>query len=163
MKIIEFYSAHDKSHWLEKIGESDWRAGKYLYELLKTEKLKTHVGESAELLMLTEGKELISFCALAEKDEIPTDLTPWIGFVYTFPNYRGKRHAGRLLGHAERLAKKPAQRMSTFPPTTSACMRNTATSFSKWRKPKMAVIQEFMSSGCKIISAVSTSHFFKKG
>ncbi len=105
-RVIEFYSAHDKSYWLEKIGESDWRAGKYLYELLKTENLKTHVGESAELLMLTEGKELISFCTLAEKDEIPTDLTPWIGFVYTFPNYRGKRHVGRLLGHAERLAKK---------------------------------------------------------
>ena len=106
MKIIEFYSADDKTYWLEKIGECDWRAGKYLYELLKTEKLKTLVGENAKVLLLTEGKELLSFCTLAEKDEIPTDLTPWIGFVYTFPNYRRKRYAGMLLDYAESLAKK---------------------------------------------------------
>ena len=106
MKIIEFYSADDKTYWLEKIGESDWRAGKYLYELLRTEKLKTLVGENAKVLLLTEEKELLSFCTLAEKDEIPTDLTPWIGFVYTFPNHRGKRYAGMLLDYAEHLAKK---------------------------------------------------------
>lgn len=71
MKIIEFYSASDKAYWLEKIGESDWRAGTYLYELLKTEKLKTLVGKDAKVLMLTDGKNLLSFCTLAEKDEVP--------------------------------------------------------------------------------------------
>ena len=106
MKIMEFYAASDKGHWLEKIGKCDWRAGKYLYELLKTEKLKSLVGEDAKVFMLTEGKKLISFCTLAEKDEIPIDLTPWIGFVYTFPNYRGNRRAGELLEYAENLAKK---------------------------------------------------------
>ncbi|MDE7291128.1 MAG: GNAT family N-acetyltransferase [Treponemataceae bacterium] len=106
MKIIEFYAASDKQHWLEKIRECDWKAGKYLYELLKTEKLKTLVGKDAKVLMLTDGKELISFCTLAEKDEIPTNLTPWIGFVYTFPNFRGNRRAGELLNYAENLAKE---------------------------------------------------------
>ena len=34
--------------------------------------------------------EQISFCTYAEKDDIqPTALTPWIGFVYTFPNIGG--------------------------------------------------------------------------
>ncbi len=106
MEIIEFYAASDKEYWLEKIKESDWRAGKYLYELLGTEKLQTLVGKDAKVLLLTDGKNLVSFCTLAEKDEILTDLTPWIGFVYTFPNYRGGRRAGELLDYAESLAKK---------------------------------------------------------
>lgn len=106
MKIIEFYAANDKQYWLEKIRECDWNAGKYLYELLKNEKLRTLVGKDAKVLMLTDGKDLLSFCTLSEKDEIPTNLTPWIGFVYTFPNYRGNRFAGELLNHAESLAKK---------------------------------------------------------
>ena len=55
--------------------------------------------------MLTEGSELVSFCTLAEKDDIqPTDLTPWIGFVYTFPKYRGKRYITKLLSEAEKIA-----------------------------------------------------------
>ena len=56
--------------------------------------------------MLTEGENLISFCTLAEKDDIqPTELTPWIGWVYTFPNYRGNRYMGKLLRYAESLAE----------------------------------------------------------
>ena len=56
--------------------------------------------------MLTEGDELISFCTLAEKDDIqPTELTPWIGFVYTFPQHRGHRYSGGLLSHAEEKAR----------------------------------------------------------
>lgn len=106
MKIIEFYAASDKQYWLEKIRECDWNAGKYLYELLKNEKLRTLVGKDAKVLMLTDEKDLLSFCTLSEKDEIHTNLTPWIGFVYTFPNYRGNRFAGELLNYAERLAKK---------------------------------------------------------
>lgn len=106
MKIIEFYAASDRQYWLEKIGECDWNAGKYLYELLRDEKLRTLVGKNTKVLMLTDGNELVSFCTLAEKDEIPAPLTPWIGFVYTFPNYRGNRRAGELLNHAENLAKK---------------------------------------------------------
>ena len=55
--------------------------------------------------MLVEGEALIAFCTLAPKDDIqPTDLTPWIGFVYTFPNHRGHRYAGMLLDYAESIA-----------------------------------------------------------
>ena len=32
-------------------------------------------------------------------------MTPWIGFVYTFPKYRGHRYAGGLIEYAETLAK----------------------------------------------------------
>lgn len=64
------------------------------------------VGENSKVLMLIGGDELISFCTYAEKDDIqPTDLTPWIGFVYTFPEYRGHRHVGKLFQEIEKLAK----------------------------------------------------------
>lgn len=56
--------------------------------------------------MLTEGGDLISFCTFADKDDIqPTELTPWIGWVYTFPHYRGHRYVGKLLSYAETLTK----------------------------------------------------------
>lgn len=107
MRTIEYFSEDDKAYWLAKIKESDWGAGQYLYELLKQEKLKQLVGENAKVLMLVDGRNLVSFCTLAEKDDIqPTELTPWIGWVYTFPAYRGNRYAGKLLCHAETLAKE---------------------------------------------------------
>lgn len=107
MKIIEYFSADNKEYWLSKIKESDWDAAQFLYSLLKNEELKQLVGDSTRVLMLVDGEDLISFCTLAEKDDIqPTDLSPWIGWIYTFPEYRGNHHAGKLLNHAEILAKK---------------------------------------------------------
>lgn len=107
MEIIEFFSTDNKEYWLSKMKECDWGAGQYLEKLLREGKLKQLVGESTKVLMLVDGDKLVSFCTFAEKDDIqPTDLTPWIGWVYTFPDYRGKRYAGKLLGHAEALAKE---------------------------------------------------------
>lgn len=106
MNIIEYYSTDNKEYWLSKMKESDWGAGQFLYELLKNQKLKEFVGENTKVLMLVDGENLISFCTFAEKDDIqPTELTPWIGWVYTFPHYRGHRYVGKLLSYAEALAK----------------------------------------------------------
>jgi predicted GNAT family N-acyltransferase len=106
MEIIEYFSSDNKEYWLSKIKESDWGAGQFLYDLLKNEKLKQLVGEHTRVLMLTDGDTLVSYCTLADKDDIqPTELTPWIGWVYTFPAYRGNRHVGKLLDHAAALAK----------------------------------------------------------
>ena len=106
MDIIEYFSTDNKEYWLSKIKESDWGAGQFLYELLKNHKLKEYVGENTKVLMLVDGENLISFCTFAEKDDIqPTELTPWIGWVYTFPHYRGHRYVGKLLSYAEALAK----------------------------------------------------------
>lgn len=107
MKILEYFSLENKDYWLSKIQECDWGAGQFLYELLRKNELKGLVGERTRVLMLTEGDELISFCTLAEKDDIqPTDLTPWIGWIYTFPAFRGHRHAGKLLEQTENLARE---------------------------------------------------------
>ena len=107
MKIIEYFSTDNKEYWLSKIKASDWGAGQYLHELLKNQKLKQLVGENTKVLMLTDGENLVSFCTFAEKDDIqPTDLTPWVGWVYTFPKYRGNRCIGKLLSYIETLAEE---------------------------------------------------------
>ena len=75
------------------------------------------MGAHSDVLLLTEGDNLISHCTFAERDDIqPTDLTSWVGFVYTFPQYRGNRYAGLLFKEVERLAKEqgfPAVYLST--------------------------------------------------
>lgn len=106
MQVIEYFNCDRPEYWLSQIGKSDWRAGQYLYELLSENKLKNAVGENSKVLMLVNGNELISFCTYAEKDDIqPTELTPWIGFVYTFPKYRGHRYVGYLFQEIEKIAK----------------------------------------------------------
>lgn len=107
MEMKEFYSIADKEYWLEEIKKSDWSAGQYLYELLCENRLKELCGESTKVLLLTEGQNLISFCTLAEQDDIrDPEFGPWIGFVYTFPEYRGNRLVGKLLEWAYAIAKQ---------------------------------------------------------
>lgn len=107
MQIIDYYSCDRPEYWLSQIKKSDWSAGQYLYELLNENKFKDAVGKNSKVLMLTDGDELVSFCTYSEMDDIqPTSLTPWIGFVYTFPKYRGHRYVGRLFSEIEKLAKE---------------------------------------------------------
>ena len=105
MKIIEYFTTENKEHWLNEIGKSDWGAGKYLYQLLRDNNLKSLVGETALVPMLVDGDKLIAFCSFAPLDDIqPTDMSPWIGFAYTFPQYRGHHYLGQLLDYAECIA-----------------------------------------------------------
>lgn len=105
MEIINYFDVDDKPFWLREIGKSDWGAGQYLYRLLSNDQLLDLCGGTTKVLMLTDGKILISFCTLAEQDEVrDTSLTPWIGFVYTFPEYRGRGYIGKLLEYARNTA-----------------------------------------------------------
>lgn len=107
MKIINYFASDNKDHWLGEIQKSDWSAGAYLYELLRDKKLKELCGEPTQVLLLTDQKELLSFCTYAEQDDVrEPSVTPWVGFAYTFPRYRGKRRMGKLLEHAYALAKR---------------------------------------------------------
>ena len=107
MKIITFHESDNQEHWLEEIRKSNWRAGPFLSKLLKEGTFFDSVGENSRVLLLVDGDELVSYCTYAEKDDIqPTDLTPWVGFVYTFPAHRGHRYAGLLFDEVERLAKE---------------------------------------------------------
>ena len=107
MNIISFYDSKRQVHWRDELKRCDWGAGRFLHQLLSEGSFFETVGEHSRVLMLTDGDELLSFCTFAEKDDIqPTDLTPWIGFVYTFPEHRGRRLVGLLFEEIERLARE---------------------------------------------------------
>lgn len=107
MEVINFFDSDRQNHWLEEIKRSDWGAGAFLHELISNETFFEAVGEGSKVLLLIDGDELISFCTYAQKDDIqPTELTPWVGFVYTFPEHRGRRYMGLLFKEIERLAKE---------------------------------------------------------
>lgn len=106
MQVIDYDNCGRQEYWLEQIKKSDWGAGQYLYQLLSENRFQDAVGEASAVLMLVNGDELISFCTYAEKDDIqPTALTPWVGFVYTFPPHRGHRYVGKLFQEIEKRAK----------------------------------------------------------
>ncbi len=106
MKIINYFENNQKDHWLNEIRKSDWSAGQFLYELLRDNRLQELCGKASRVLLLTEDDKLAAFCTYAEQDDIrDPSLKPWAGFVYTFPEYRGKRHMGKLLEQALTLAK----------------------------------------------------------
>ena len=144
MKIIEYYRCGDQGSYLSQIKQSDWGAGQYLYELLRDGSLNALCGESTRVLMLTEGGKLMAFCSLADKDDIqPTELSPWIGFVYTFPKYRGKRLAGYLLSYAEEVARSEDREFVYISLTMWGCMKNTAMSFLRKCSPSREKFQGF--------------------
>lgn len=106
MEIIDYFASENQGYWLDEIKKSDWSAGQYLHQLLVQNRFHTLLGDRSRLLLLVEGNALLAFCTYAQRDDTPDDtLTPWAGFVYTFPSYRGKRRMGKLLEHVYQLAK----------------------------------------------------------
>ncbi|MBQ2952119.1 MAG: GNAT family N-acetyltransferase [Clostridia bacterium] len=104
MRIIDYFQDARQSHWLEQIRGVEWRAARLL-ETLLTEGTFHEVLGRGTLYLLADGDVLASFLTLAERDCIDDPaLTPWIGFVHTAPEYRGRRCAGRLIDHAVRVA-----------------------------------------------------------
>ena len=107
MKVINYFESDKKEIWLEQLKNCEWGAGQFLYELLTQGSFFEATGEKSKVLMLVDGEELISFCTYAEKDDIqPTDLTPWMGFVYTYPKHRGHRYVQLLFDKMEELGKE---------------------------------------------------------
>ena len=117
LKVISFFETDRRDHWLAELSRSDWRAAAFLCALIREDRFFETFGDRSRLLLLADGDELVSFCTFAERDDIPdTDLTPWIGFVFTFPKLRGHRCAGLLFDEVERLAREegiPAVYLST--------------------------------------------------
>lgn len=107
MRVINYFDSDRQSHWLSEIKRGDWGAAGFLHELLSKGTFFDAAGKNSKVLLFTDGDELISFCTYAEKDDIqPTELTPWMGFVYTFPEHRGHHYVGLLMEEVERLAIK---------------------------------------------------------
>ena len=106
MVIIDYEKTENPGYWLDLLNRCDWSAGRFLHRILEENRFHELYGEKARVLMLTDGADLVSFCTYAEKDDIPdTALTPWLGFVYTAPEYRGRRMMGRLIAEVKALAR----------------------------------------------------------
>lgn len=106
MRIIRYHESERKEHWLEEIARCEWRAAAFLAELLRGDRFHAVLG-SGDAYLLTGGDRLVSFLTLTERDCIDAPgLAPWIGFVYTAPEYRGARRVGWLIDHACAAARR---------------------------------------------------------
>lgn len=107
MEIISFFESGRQAELTEKIAVCDWSAARFLAELLSKETFFETLGGWGHVFLLMDGEELVSFVTLTGQDAIRDEsLTPWIGFVFTRPEYRGHRYAGQLLAHGEAIAGK---------------------------------------------------------
>lgn len=124
VQIIDYFETNNKEHWIDAISESEWVAGKYLAKLLKEDNLKDLCGPTTKLLLLVDGDVLYSFCTLAEQDEVKApEMTPWLGFVYTFPDFRGKGYAGMIIDKSCEIAKENgATELFSSPPISTIGM-----------------------------------------
>lgn len=104
MKAVTYASldSDKKQDALDKLAFCDWDAGLYLRDCIINDDICRSFGSFCDILLLYDGEGIASFCTYAEIDEIDDDTKkPWIGFVYTFPQFRGRRCAGRLIEFAE--------------------------------------------------------------
>ena len=105
MEIVRYFASEEKAQLHQKIASCDWSAAKFLAELLETDRFDEMLGGWGDLYLLMDGETLVSFATFTGQDAVRDEsLTPWIGFVYTAPAYRGHRYAGQLLRHAEAVA-----------------------------------------------------------
>ncbi len=104
MEIIDYFKSDKPGYWLSEIKKSDWQAAKTLARFIEEKTFHDNLGEGT-LLLLTDSDKLVSFLTFAEKDCIDDErLSPWVGFVYTVPEYRGHRYAGRLISRCGEIA-----------------------------------------------------------
>lgn len=106
MEIIDLTKCENKEKWLIEIENSDWSAGKYLSNLFYNDTFYKTMGDDSKVLLLINDGKLISYCTYSQVDCIkPTEFSPWIGFVYTYPEFRGNGYIGLLFKEIEKIAK----------------------------------------------------------
>lgn len=107
MEVIEYFSNENKEHWKDQIELSDWKAAKFLLKLLKdTQKFDELLGSGGKLFLLVDGEKIVSFVTLTRQDCIrDMSMFPWLGFLYTYPEYRGNRYSEKLIKFVEEEAK----------------------------------------------------------
>lgn len=107
MEIVEYFEADltGRGFLIQALCRCSWEAGQFLLRLLEEQKFDENLGGPGQIFFLLDGENVVSFLTLTVQDCIDMpDFTPWIGFVFTFPEYRGHRYAGLLLDHARKCA-----------------------------------------------------------
>lgn len=104
MEIIDYFKSDKPEHWLAEIKKSDWRAAETLVRFIEEKTFHDNLGKGT-LMLFADGNKLVSFVTFAERDCIDDEkLSPWVGFVYTFPEHRGHRYVGKLIRRCEEIA-----------------------------------------------------------
>lgn len=106
MQVINFYECNNQQTLTDKIEQGDWGAAKFLAKLLREGTFQQATG-GGTVYLLMNGEAIVSFVTLTRQDCIADEtLCPWLGFFYTFPEYRGHRYGGQLLAYAAEEVKK---------------------------------------------------------
>lgn len=103
MSITDFFESDDGTRelLLQALRRCDWEAARFLLRLLEEGTFAETLGGKGRLFFLLDGDVVVAFLTLTAQDCIAAhDMTPWIGFVFTFPEYRGRGNIGILLDHA---------------------------------------------------------------
>ncbi len=105
MQIVSYFESDIKNQLVEKIEACDWSAAKFLVELLREDRFFEMLGGEGELFVMLDGDNLVSFLTLTKQDVVRDEsMYPWVGFVFTVPEYRGNRYSEKLMNHAEKVA-----------------------------------------------------------
>lgn len=97
-EVVNYFDDDYQEYWRNEIRRGDWDGCQKLFEILNAGKFKEVYGEGSKLYLVTDGESLICFCAFMEKNEsVDGALNPWIGYVYTFKEYRGNGYMGELI------------------------------------------------------------------
>ena len=106
MEILELNTIGEQKLWADRIRLCDWGAAKLLADLIEQDKFNESLGVGS-LFIMADGEKIVSFCTLSQRDCVKDDmLFPWIGFVFTAPEYRGNRYSGRLIDFVCNKAKE---------------------------------------------------------
>lgn len=99
MEIFDYFD-NEQRIWIDKTRACDWSAARFLADLLDKNTFHKLLGDGS-LFIMSDGEKLVAFCTLTQKDCINDDtLFPWIGFVFTSPEYRGRRYSEKLIKYA---------------------------------------------------------------
>ena len=89
---------------LQMAAKCSWRAGPVLTQKMAQNDFK----EWERVFCAVEGGEVVGFCTLTEKDELPEEygFAPFIGFVFVDEKFRGKRLSQLLINNAISYARE---------------------------------------------------------
>ncbi len=107
MEILNYFEEEKKEELLVQVEACQWGAARFLGKLLREGTFLDMLGGWGALYLLMDGEKLVAFGTLTGQDAIRDEsMTPWIGFVFVQPEYRGHRYSQLLLNHCEAEAAK---------------------------------------------------------
>ena len=117
MKVLDYFQLEksQQEFWKKQIKSSSWNAADFLVSLIDKDEFYKTLGEGSKLYLLVKENSLVSFCTYSKQDCIKDEnLFPWIGFVFTFPEFRGMRCAFDLFDYifeTEREKENPVEKI----------------------------------------------------